>query len=58
MKKLGELLDTVPEFNRERKIRAIAIVTVGKNGELDVMRLGMSKEQFQNELVPMMAKWN
>jgi hypothetical protein len=55
IEKLGKMLDSVPEFNRARKTRAIAIVTVGEKGELDVLRLGMTKEQFNEEILPALS---
>lgn len=55
MQTLGKILDSVPELNRHRKVRAIAIVTVGVKGELDTLRLGMTREQFQQDILPLLA---
>lgn len=50
--KLADLLALIPKEMRQQKKRAMALITVGENGEVDFSLVGMSERQFKTEVLP------
>lgn len=53
---LGELLDTIPEEMKSHPQRAFALVTVGEHGDVGIAILGMTQEQWRDEILPILIE--